>query len=195
MKNKHSINSTSIAGGEGKTEINFLDYIKRIYTSRENNHSIHIAKNTHGGDTISVAIKVMNLFQGREFDAILLFIDNDRAKNYACDGLIKKAKKRCPKPIQVKIPKLFKCIRSYPCTEGFLLKISGESCPGTSPNCKSQFKTKFGKDADAFTQRDYEKHFSKALLDDKRGEIPELNELIRYFEIATKADFSSYFGG
>lgn len=186
--------STSIAGGEGKTEEVFLKYLKQIYLKGDYEHSIHIPTTTNGGDPICVAKKIMNTLQNRTADAILIFLDNDRAKGYSCETIIMSAKKKCPLAIRQKVPCLSKCIKTFPCTEGLLLRITGHKIYSDSSLCKEKFEKIFKKNAAQFRDIDYAKYFPKNILDNKRSEILELDELIKYFEIATKVEFINYFG-
>lgn len=193
MNRTRGAKKTSIAGGEGKTEEFFLSYLKGIYLKRECSHSIYIPSTTHGGDPISVAKKIMNSLQNRTADAILLLLDNDRAEQYDCKKIVIAAKKKSSLPIRQKVPHLFKCIRASPCTEGLLLRISGEQYCLQSNACKDKFTRIFGKDAAHFRDADYEKNFPKDVLETSRHNISELNELIKYFELATEDEFVVYF--
>lgn len=195
MSTIRSINKTSIAGGEGKTEKEFLDYLKNIYRKRESKHSITLCKNTKGGDPVHVAKKVMLECKGKHFDAMLLLLDEDRAKDYMCSGIEKEAKKQCSKDIRPFIPKAVKCIRVTPCIEGFFLDILKCRHDNISSRCKSQFSklTPNNKDAAKLTEDDYQKLFPKELLEERRAQIPALELLIQYFEIESWDDFSKYF--
>lgn len=198
MRQPPSVKKTSIIAGEGKSEKIFLEYLKTLYWTNDGKHVVKIYKNIQeghgGGSSINVAGEVMNQFGCLPRDAIVLLLDQDIAGDLSCTDIKQQAIKRCR--YKSVIPKdRIKCIMMLPCFEGFILRILGKKISGNSSYCKQQFEMIFGKKAPKVDQGNYTRHCPKKLLEEKRKQISELDKLIRYFEIATKADFSSYFGG
>ena len=193
---KREPKNTSLASGEGKADRQFLTYLKDCYAQRDFQHAIHIHSNYKdghgGGSSIDVAKEALQKCLERDYEAILLLLDSDIAKD-DCKTLIQKAKQRFPKRERGKLPKKSKCIFATPCLEALLLKICTVSTPSSTATCKNAFKKRFGKEAHKLDDKDFATHFPKELLEERRACIEELDTLIRYFEIATRKDFSAYF--
>lgn len=193
--NKRTQNKSSIASGEGKADKIFLTHLKKLYGSRQAKHSIDIPSNNTdghtGGSSVDVVKEIMQRCSSRNYDALLVLLDGDILQ-HDCTTLIQKAKSKCRKDIRHKIPNMYKCIVIHPCLEGLLLNIKGITCSETY-SCKRQFKKEFGKEAHQLTERELNTAFQRQLLDKQRSRIPELDMLIRYFEINTWEDFSEYF--
>lgn len=198
MRKPPSVKKTSIIAGEGKSEKIFLEYLKSIYWIKGGQHSVSVHKNIQeghgGGSSINVAGEVMNQFGCLPRDAIVLLLDEDIAGDLSCTDITRQALKRCR--YKSVIPKdRIKCIMMRPCFEGFILRILGKRILENSSHCKQQFEIIFGEKAPKVDKGNYTRHCPKKLLEEKRKQISALDELIRYFEIATKADFASYFDG
>lgn len=196
MRNLRIANQTSIIAGEGKSERIFLTYLKNIYWSKEGKHIVTIHKNIQeghgGGSSIDVAREVMNQFGARLYGAIVLLLDSDVAQNIKPSDICTKALSKCRYRHVVPKDKV-KCIMMSPCFEGFILKILEKKVPGNSSYCKQSFEAILGKKAPKVDLGNYANHCPKSLLEEKRKYIPELNDLIAYFEIANKDDFDKYF--
>jgi hypothetical protein len=67
-------------------------------------------------------------------------------------------------------------IGSTPCIEGLLLAILGEHVPETSEECKQRYGGVLP--ARLMLLEDYSEHFPKNLLDGRRAEVSELDELL-----------------
>lgn len=196
MRQPTSVKKTSTIAGEGKSEKIFLEYLRALYWMKGGQHFVHIHKNIQqghgGGSSIDVASEVMNQFCRLPRDGIVLLLDKDIAGELSCHDITQQAIKRCRYKSVIPRDKI-KCIMMYPCFEGFILRILGKKAPGNSSYCKQQFETIFDKQAPKVDKGNYTKHCPKTLLEEKRQQIPELDALIKYFEIATKAEFTSYF--
>lgn len=70
-----------------------------------------------------------------------------------------------------------------PCLESLFLKILGNKTSTKDSNwCKREFETKYIDKKKRRDVNDYQKLFSKDLLDDRRKQIPELERLLRVIE-------------
>lgn len=196
MKKVVSVKKTSIIAGEGKSENIFLEYIKSLYW-KKGQHDILVHKNIQqgngGGSSVSVAQEVMKRCGIFPRDAIVLLLDKDIAGEMSCTDITRKALQICK--CRSVIPKdKIKCIMMTPCFEGFILRILGKKPLDNSSYCKQGFEKIFGKKAPKVNAGLYATYCPKELLENRRKCIPELNELIKYFEVTTKDGFIEYFG-
>ncbi len=154
---------TVLLVGEGKTDCAFLKYIKSLYIGRGCGVSVKV-RNAHGkGPDYMVGYTIGQC--NADYDRIAVLLDTDLQMSTATR---KRAKRR---KIQV--------IGSTPCIEGLLLKILGKHVPETSAECKGQRGVTLP--AQLTRPENYQEHFPRDLLDDRRGQVPELDELLKLF--------------
>ncbi len=152
---------TVLLVGEGTTEWAFLKHIKSLYISRGCGVSATI-RNAHGKGPDHVVDYAIRQCRNAEYDRVRVLLDTDLEMSVAARG------RAGVKKIQI--------IGSTPCIEGLLLKILDERVPGTSAECKAQCSGTLP--ARLTLPEDYRAHFPGDLLDERRGEVPELGELL-----------------
>ena len=146
------------------TDCAFLKYIKSIYISRGCGVSAQVC-NAYGKGPDHVVGHTIGQCRNADYDRIAVLLDTDLQMLPATR---KRAKR---KKIQV--------IGSTPCIEGLLLKILGKHVPKTSAECKGQRGVTLP--ARLTRPENYQEHFPRDLLDDRRGQVPELDELLKLF--------------
>ena len=152
---------TILLVGEGKTDSAFLKHIKSLYISRGSGVTATI-RNAHGKGPDHVVNYGIRQRRTADFDRVIALLDTDLEMS----AVVRKRAKS--KKIQI--------IKAEPCLEGLLLKILGEHVPNTSADCKAQMGNILP--ARLTSPIDYQAIFPKNLLDERRGNVPELGRLL-----------------
>ena len=165
VRKSREVRPTLLVVGEGDCEIAFLKHLRQIYCSGGNGVEVTI-RNAHGKGPENVLDHTCRQARIYSYDQVVSFLDTDIAWT---DKLKKTAR-------QAKVA----LVGSSPCLEGLLLTIFGQRPPEGSSNCKRMLRQQLN--ADMTDREHYERHFPKALLDESRQHIPELDRLLRFFE-------------
>ena len=152
---------TVLLVGEGKTEWAFLKHVKSLYISRGCGVSASI-KNAHGKGPDHVVDYAVKQCRNAAYDRVVALLDTDLEMSAAV------RRRARSKKIHI--------IGSTPCIEGLLLKILGEHVPVTSDLCKARMGGTLP--ARLTNPGDYQANFPRDFLDGRRGDIPELGELL-----------------
>lgn len=153
---------------EGAHDTAFLEILKDYYLN--NSLRVEIRKG-HGKDQSAIVQEAINRIGDYDRRIVVMDQDKSQAEMAKADDLASK------NHIAV--------IRNYPCIEGVLIKIlePNKSINGMSPH---ELKAYFEKNYIPRTKRTnkdiYKSKFPKALLDEARKRVPELNNLIELFE-------------
>lgn len=154
---------TILLVGEGGTDTAFLKHVKSLYISRGSGVSAKVL-NARGKGPNHVVDYAIRQRQNAAYDRVVALLDTDLEMSAV-------ARRRArSKKIQI--------IGATPCLEGLLLKIFGEYVPATSAECKAQVGDKLP--ARLTAPGDYQEKFPKHLLDERRGDVPELGRLLDY---------------
>ena len=159
-------NWTVLAIGEGETEKAFLQFLKGLYNKREAGISIKV-NYAGGGDpecVIDHAVKMNPKNYNRAF--VLLDKDLPCRQTY-----LKKARTN-------KL-ELIWCI---PCIEGLFLKIletAFDASVKTTADCKRLFEGKYLSENEKLDPEKYAKIFSHGFIESKRGQVQELDRIIK----------------
>lgn len=160
---RRSVSHTVLLVGEGATEQAFLRYIKSLYISRGCGVGVTI-RNAHGKGPDHVVDYAIGQCRNAAYDRVVTLLDTDLPMSVAV--------RRRAKSKKIHI------IGSTPCVEGLLLKILDEYVPETSAECKQRCGGVLP--ARLTFSEDYREHFPRDLLDGRRDEIPELDQLLGY---------------
>lgn len=161
-----TLRTTLLAVGEGDSEVAFLRHLRSLYCADHAGVNVAV-RNAHGrgpGNVISTALGHM---RNRAFDRALALLDTDLDWAQKDREAARKAK--------------LVLIGTRPCLEGLLLKILGIPVPEQSAQCKKAIQTALS--ADMTELRSYVQHFPKTLLENARKHVPELDNLIKMFEL------------
>ncbi|MFI3270585.1 MAG: hypothetical protein R3Y11_00545 [Pseudomonadota bacterium] len=168
--------------GEGKADKKFLGYLKMLYRNQQTTISVTIGRayvEGNGGSSYDVVLKAARV-ACKDYDKLYVLLDSDILTN-SCDEIIDLVKKsRGAKSLGLHSLKAgtYSCIIAIPCLEGLLLSLLGETPPHDTAQCKRRFQELIGKEAHKLNDRDWEKHFPKDLIEQKREAIPAINQLI-----------------
>ena len=167
MNFKRQVRHTVIIYCEGKTDKLFLQYLKKLYVDR-GIKKITI-KEKRGASRLSSNMEKIAQITGHDKKCILLDINNKKPQKIKELG-----EESTRNDIQL--------IWQEPCLEGVFLKILDKTLlKETSQKCKNIFYKKHTNQT-ALTTVLLEKLFTKTILNKKRKEIPELNQLIKIME-------------
>jgi hypothetical protein len=161
-----ALRTTLLAVGEGDCEEAFLKHLRSLYCADHAGVSVTI-RNAHGkgpGNVISTALGHM---RNRAFDRALSLLDTDLDWAKKDREAARKAK--------------LLLIGSKPCLEGLLLEILGRPIPGQSAQCKTAIQIALAADMTEISS--YVQHFPKTLLEKARQHVPELDNLLKMFEL------------
>ncbi|MES9905700.1 MAG: hypothetical protein ABW168_23895 [Sedimenticola sp.] len=162
-KKKRIILKTILIVAEGFCDKAFVDYLKSLYIKRSCGVTVKV-KNAMGKGSIHVVRHTIRIREG--FDVKAAFYDTDVPLP---DGHRKTAN-----------GKGIRLIESNPCLEGLLLDILGKYVPHCCAECKESFIPELaGKDP---TEPDSYSIFTKDILEAKRGQVPELEQLLTLLE-------------
>lgn len=157
--------ATLLAVGEGHSEEAFLKYLRSLYCSGGNGVSVTV-RNAYGKGPHNVIEHALRHTMAAAYDRQLCLLDTDIVWPTA---LIKRAKQ-----------KRIILIGANPCLEGMLLDILGNTTPDTSIECKRLLRTITN--ADMTESSDYDREFTKQVLERSRQRIRALDDLISSFE-------------
>ena len=158
---RRSVSHTVLLVGEGATEQAFLRYIKSLYISRGCGVGVTI-RNAHGKGPDHVVDYAIRQCRNAAYDRVVVLLDTDLEMSAAV------RRRARTKKVQI--------IGSTPCIEGLLLAILGEHVPATSTECKQRYGGVLP--VRLVLLEDYSEHFPKNLLDGRRAEVYELDELL-----------------
>ncbi|KQC14624.1 MAG: hypothetical protein APR63_13785 [Desulfuromonas sp. SDB] len=158
---------TVLIVGEGSTEKAFLRYVKEIYITREMDISVKIECGA-GGSPRNIVEKAIRLCGSRSYDKCFVLIDTDIPLNV--DKKLLTRMKRKPK---------IEILKSIPCIEGLFLAILEITGYNSSDQCKRIFESTFLSSDKKTDKRYYGKLFPKEVLDQKRTQINELNNILK----------------
>ncbi|MFA6486049.1 MAG: RloB domain-containing protein [Candidatus Magasanikbacteria bacterium] len=163
---RRQANKTLLIFGEGLGEEMFLKYLKGLY-SQDCNVAITIRKGK-GGDAKNIVVDASKILGA--FDRKVVILDNDKTL-----GEMQNARQEAKK-------RKIELIENTPCLEFLLLSILGQ-CPKTnSDDCKREFESKYISKQKRCELGEYQKLFSKDVLENKRGGIATLNKIITIME-------------
>ena len=156
---------------EGKTDGLFIQHLKRLYLQRGTKHVA--VKIGTGGDYSTFISEVEKNAQARDYDEKYVVLDSN--------GKSKEELQKAEKLAQIKNIKL---IWQKPCLEGIFLRIlkSGKFIKEKSEVCKSNFNRLYMSDNTPLSEVLLEKLFTKDILNSKRHELSELEQLIQLME-------------
>lgn len=168
-KKRRSAKKTILIFGEGLGEEMFLKHLRRIY-SRDSGTQIKIQKGK-GGTSDRVVIDADKT--PGYFDKKIVIIDNDKAKS-EMERARREAKNRA-----------VSLLENTPCLEFILLSIleNEQKLREKKSNWyKKEFEAKYIIKKKRGDSIEYEKLFSKFLLEERRLKISDLNRLISIME-------------
>lgn len=171
VRKPRKANRTVLAIGEGKTEGAFLRFLKKRYCKIDNGIAVKII-DARGGDPRCVIDYAIKQTQNAEYDCVFVLLDADRP---CPDTHKKKARK-----------KNIELIWCRPCIESLLLQILEPGFDGstkTAVNCKQLFETKYLDKKAKLEPENYEALFGLELLERRRSEISELNNIIKFMVV------------
>lgn len=160
QKNIRKTNKTVLIVGEGATEVAFLQHLSRLFNRRECGVTCTI-RNANGKGPEHILRHTQRLAGSIPYDHRVAFLDNDvpipdkdksKAKSQGIEILL-----------------------SDHCIEYFLLRLLGKSPPNETKSCKRMIKN-LG--IDLLNSADYEKHFTKPVLEQQQDRFPTLRRLI-----------------
>jgi hypothetical protein len=153
---------TVLLVGEGNAEENFLRHLKELYVERHGGVAVTI-RNAHGKGAANVVDHARKQQRNADYDVVAALLDTDTDWN---DATRKAARQGKVNPVLC-----------TPCLEAVLLEIAGAPAPGQdSRQLKRTFARHFGCDA---AQLDFSVHFGRELLEARRGQIDQLDTLLR----------------
>lgn len=156
---------------EGKTDGLFTQHLKRLYLQRGTKH-VAIKTGT-GGDYFTFISEVEKNAQARDYDEKYIVLDTNG-----------KSKEELNKAKKLAQPKNIKLIWQQPCLEGIFLRIlkSEKFIKEKSKGCKLAFNKEYVPDDTPFSEILLKKLFTKDILNSKRQELSELDQLIQLME-------------
>ena len=171
MKIKRQVRHTIFIYCEGKTDYLFVRHLKKLYLLR-GAKKITLKRGT-GGKLPTFILETMKNAQVREYDEKYIVLDSDNKKNQELETEEKKS-----------LNKGIKLIWQKPCLEGVFLRIlkGKQFIEKTSKLCKSIFNREYISNNTPLTETLLEKLFTKDILNKKRREIQELDQLIKLME-------------
>ena len=128
-------------------------------------------RNGKGGNAVNIIVDASNAPGG--FDKKIVVLDNDKG-----DAEMRQAR-------QEAINRDIELVENTPCLEAILLAIlnDGKNYSNKQSSwCKSEFESKYLDKKKRTELNEYEKYFSKGLLDAQRSKISELNKLVLIME-------------
>lgn len=147
---------------EGYAEVNVVRHLRSLYLSGRAGHALS-DKNAHGGGGRRALELALSPRVRIGVDVIAILIDTDK------DWDVTLRQKAAERGVQV--------LESAPCLEAWLLRVAGHRPPGTTAACKQAFHAAFG--GDAHHDQVLPRHFSRAVLDASRADVPVLDQLLR----------------
>lgn len=156
--------TTLLAVGEGPHDQAFLEHMKGLYDSRDNNQQVTI-KAADGGSPGDILRTVLKRYQHADYDRRIILLDADVA---IPDEVSARARRE-----QITL------LLSEPlCLEGMLLDVLHEKVPGTSQECKRKLQPRL--DGPPTEKRSYARLFPRPLLDETpKATIGALRQLMQ----------------
>jgi hypothetical protein len=164
-RKQHQVRKTLLIVGEGDSEEAFLKHLRDAYCSGGAGVAVTV-RNAHGKGPENVIDHVAKQAKIYSYDARAALLDTDIPWT---DKLIKDARK-------AKI----NMVGSIPCFEGLLLSILGKRPAAQCADCKKSIQQLLG--IDLTERQNYGKYFSKAVLDEARRTVKELDQLVGFYE-------------
>ena len=168
-KKRRSANKTLLMFGEGLSEELFLKHLRALY-SRDSGVAVTI-RNGKGGTATDIVSNATR--EPGDFDRRIVILDNDKDEQ-EMQRARTEAKQRG-----------IELIENSPCLEAVLLAILEDAnsfSSKTSDWCKNKFESNYLDKHKRTEIKEYEKIFPKSLLDERRGDVTELNQLISLME-------------
>lgn len=161
------VRPTLLAVGEGDTEEAFLRHLRELYCSDGAGVAVTI-RNARGKGPEHVVDHAMGQCRDADYDHRLTLLDTDLPWTAT---LCKRARKH-----------RIRMLGSTPCLEGLFLTVLG--CPPAegigSAECKKRLRDRTGND---MTEKShYDALFTKPVLEEARGRVPVLDELLQCLE-------------
>ena len=163
---RRQANRTLLIFGEGLGEEMFLKHLKGLY-SQDCNVAITIRKGK-GGDAKNIVIDASKI--SGAFDRKVVILDNDKPLAEMQSARQEAKNKR------------IELIENTPCLEFLLLSILGQHPKNNSADCKSGFESKYINKQKRCELGEYQKLFSKSVLENKRKILVILDKIIIIME-------------
>lgn len=165
------VRPTALIYCEGAHDLAFVRHLKKIYASKSVSNTHFTARQGGGGAPITLVEDAMRI--PGDFDRTMVKMDADRPKaEYKTAETLATGRK-------------ITMSYSDPCLDALLLTIlkpsSDYSLKG-SAYCKKEFEGEFITANKRSSSLLYERFFTRTVLQEARKHIPELDEIIRYFE-------------
>lgn len=160
-----NVRKTVLVVGEGDTEVAFLKHLRTVYCANNQGAAVTVS-NAHGKNPLHVIETVKRYSRSMAFDRKVALLDTDVAWSPAVQKEIRLAK--------------ICAIGTKPCIEGLYLAILGRKIPLTTQQCKEAASMHIA--ADLLDWHAYAPLFSKEILENVRGHLPELDLLLSCFE-------------
>jgi hypothetical protein len=175
IKPAKNIKITILIVGEGSTEKAFLQYLKELYITRDYEFAIKIECGS-GGSPCSVVQKAIRLRGSRAYDKCYVLFDADRPLETDY-----KLSDRMNKRPRIEV------LKATPCIEGLFLAIMRHpgfsQASASSDNCKRDFHASYISEDKKMDKRSYGAKFSRAILDDRREQVPELDIILKAMRV------------
>ena len=161
-----NVRSTLLMIGEGDTETAFLEHLRALYCGR-NTQVVVTIRNAHGKAQAYLLDFAKRLTGNIAYDRCIVLLGagipwTEQSKERARQGK-------------------FDLVDAEPCIEGLLLSIFGDPVPDHPSTCKTAIEKSLP--SVKLTEKEgYTFHFGKGLLEEVRGAIPKLNELLNALE-------------
>lgn len=154
-------NRTVLIVVEGETEEAFVTHLKKLYYRREMRLSVRI-RNAHGHGPLGIIDKLKSVAKTEDFNHRIAVLDADIPLTAESARWLQKEK--------------IHTIVSVPAIEAPLLAILGKPTPDTTEACKRDLQKHAPGNP---TEANYhEKHFPHDKLEQARGKVSVLDELI-----------------
>ena len=167
------VRPTALVYCEGAHELTFVRQLKKLYAAKSASGAHFSIKKGAGGAPLSL-VEDASRIPG-DYDRKLVKMDFDRPKkeyeladNFATTRNI---------PITI--------LKTKPCLDALLLAILSPGLDyGKQPSakCKKLFEARFIPADKRTNSALYEKHFTKSVIQEARQRLPDLDELIKFFE-------------
>jgi len=156
----------ALAVGEGKAEMAVLQHLKHLYLPRDCGVALKIRGGIGKGGR-GVLEHTIRISAGVDYDRRIAVLDTDT------DWDAEERARATDEEIIV--------IESKPCLEAWLLAVHGIRPQLPTADLKRRFSKEFGRPAHDPTV--YPQHFPRERLDGARGTVPELDKLLRAFDL------------
>lgn len=175
IKPTRNTKTTILIVGEGPTEKAFLQYLKELYIARDYAFAIKVECGS-GGSPCSVAQKAIRLRGSRAYDRCYVLFDADRPleTDYKLSDRMNKR------------PRV-EALKATPCIEGLFLAIlkhpGFSQASAVSDSCKRDFHADYISEEKKMDKRSYATKFSKTIFDGRRGQVPELDLILKAMQV------------